>query len=178
VEAGRLDLRLEKLDIGELAAESVEGLRPTAEAQGLDLRLDAKPVAPLRGDRVRLGQMLDNLVSNAVKFTPEGGRVVVALGSNGGDAVLAVSDTGMGIPAAEQHRLFERFFRTSTGQEAAIAGTGLGLTISKAIVDAHGGSIECVSEDGQGTILRVRLPVAGSQTTNGAVQERSTETVV
>lgn len=178
VEAGRLELQPEELDLGKLAAESVEELRPAAEAKGIDLRLDTKPVARLWGDRARLGQLLNNLVANAVKFTPEGGRVVVALGSSDGHAVLAVSDTGMGIPAAEQHRLFERFFRASTVQEAAIAGTGLGLAISKAIVDAHGGTIEFASEEARGTTFRVKLPFAGAQAAKAAIAQRTTETVV
>jgi signal transduction histidine kinase len=178
VEAGRLQLEQADVDLGALAADCVEGLRPAAQDKGVDLRLDAKPVGRMRGDRARLSQLLDNLVSNAVKFTSQGGRVVVALGSSEGHAVLAVSDTGMGIPTVEQQRVFERFFRSSTVQEAAISGTGLGLAISKAIVDVHGGTIECVSEEGRGTTFRVRLPFASPQATNGAVPERTTETVV
>ncbi|HET9214571.1 MAG TPA: ATP-binding protein, partial [Gaiellaceae bacterium] len=88
------------------------------------------PLPPLRGDGARLGQLLDNPVSNAVKFTPTGGRVVVAVARRGDDALVAVSDTGIGVPAAEQRRLFDRFFRASSAHERAIDGTGLGLTIA------------------------------------------------
>jgi len=110
---------------------------------------------------IRLGQLLDNLLSNAVKFSNPGGRVVVALGRSGKDLVLAVSDNGIGIPAAEHRLLFDRFFRASSAQQRAIDGTGLGLTIARAIVSAHGGAIELTSAEGEGTTFRVRLPVAG-----------------
>ena len=103
---------------------------PAADARGVELRLDRMPLPPLRGDGARLGQLLDNLVSNAVKFTPAGGRVVVAVARRGDDALVAVSDTGIGVPAAEQRRLFDRFFRASSAHERAIDGTGLGLTIA------------------------------------------------
>ncbi len=115
----------------------------------------------LRGDRARLGQLLDNLVSNAVKFTDPGGRVVVALRRNADGAVVTVSDDGIGIPAAEQRRLFDRFFRASTAQARAIDGTGLGLTIARAIVTVHGGTVDLTSAEGEGTTFRVRLPLAG-----------------
>ncbi|MGH3036571.1 MAG: sensor histidine kinase [Gaiellaceae bacterium] len=161
IESGRLTLEVDEADLRLLAQESVEALRPVAEGGSVELRLDSAPVPPLRGDAARLGQLLDNLVSNAVKFTPPGGRVVVALGASGEDVVLAVSDTGIGVPAAEERRLFDRFFRASPAQERAIEGTGLGLTIARAIVRAHGGSIELTSVEGEGTTARVRLPLAG-----------------
>jgi signal transduction histidine kinase len=158
IESGRLTLELGEAKLQTIAEESVQALRPAAEAGSIELRLDSAPVPALQGDPARLGQLLDNLVSNAVKFTPPGGRVVVALGASGDDVVLAVSDTGIGVPAAEQRRLFDRFFRASSAQERAIEGTGLGLTIARAIVDAHGGSITFTSVEGEGTTFRVRLP--------------------
>ena len=111
------------------------------------------------GDRARIAQLLDNLVSNAVKFTPEGGRVDVRVRAGESQAILEVRDSGMGIPAEEQEFLFERFFRTSTATEQAIQGTGLGLAISKAIVEAHSGRITVASEEGAGTTFRVALPL-------------------
>ena len=127
----------------------------------------------LAGDRDRLGQVLDNLIGNAIKFTPEHGRVVVRLRAGNGDAVLEVQDTGVGIPIAEQARLFERFFRATTATDRAIPGVGLGLTIAKAIVDAHGGVIEVDSVEGAGTTFRVKVPLdsqpPGSRVTNGEV---------
>ena len=95
----------------------------------------------LLGDGGRLGQLLDNLISNALKFTPRGGRVTVRTGRKGKVAFIEVEDTGMGISAADQERLFERFFRTSSATAQAIPGIGLGLAISGAIAEAHGGTI-------------------------------------
>ena len=178
IESGKLTLELEEVDLVDVAGQSVEVLRPAADAHGIDLRLDVDPIPSLRGDPARLGQLLDNLVSNAVKFTESGGRVVVALGANGDDVVLAVSDNGIGIPVAEQRRLFDRFFRASTAQDRAIEGTGLGLTIVHAIVRAHGGEIELTSDVGQGTTFRVRLPVAGPVGTTVGTPDRSAETVI
>ena len=126
------------------------------------------------GDAVRLGQACDNLVSNAVKFTPSGGRVTLALRSAwqtpDGEvttverpgaapvAQLSVRDTGMGIPAGEQGKLFTRFFRASTAQRNAVPGVGLGLTITKAITTAHGGTLDVVSAEGEGTTFTLTLP--------------------
>ena len=160
IEAGKLALEVDVLDLGAVASESVEAARPAAEEKGVTLTLATGPEAPpLAGDRARIGQLLDNLVSNAVKFTPSGGNVDIRVGSLGKRAVLEVRDSGIGIPAGEQQFLFQRFFRTSTATEQAIQGTGLGLAISKAIVEAHGGQIEVESEEGVGTTFRVKLPL-------------------
>ena len=179
IESGKLALEPEDVDLADLATHSVEVLRPAADARGIDLRLDAHPIPTMTGDPARLGQLLDNLVSNAVKFTEDGGRVVVALGVTGEDLVLAVSDNGIGIPVAEQRRLFDRFFRATTAQDRAIEGTGLGLTIVHAIVRAHGGAIEVTSDEGQGTTFRVRLPIAGPTAEQQVGSpDRSAETVI
>jgi hypothetical protein len=111
------------------------------------------------GDRGRLAQVLDNLVSNALKFTGDGGTVDVVVESANGEAVVEVRDTGIGISAEEQEHLFDRFFRSAEATERAIPGTGLGLTIAKAIVERHEGEIEVESVTGEGTTMRVRLPV-------------------
>jgi signal transduction histidine kinase len=113
----------------------------------------------LLGDRARLSQVLDNLVSNALKFTPAGGRVEVTLTANDEQALLEVVDTGLGIAAEEQPLLFERFFRSSQATQHAIPGTGLGLTITKAIVERHSGRITLESEENVGTAVRVEIPL-------------------
>ena len=159
VEAGKLVLDVGALDLGAVASESVETARPQAEARGITLTLATGPVPLIVGDRARIAQLLDNLVSNAVKFTPEGGRVDVRVRAVENQAVLEVRDSGMGIPVGEQEFLFERFFRTTTATEQAIQGTGLGLAISKAIVEAHSGRITVASEEGAGTTFRVALPL-------------------
>ncbi|HXV58674.1 MAG TPA: PAS domain S-box protein, partial [Gaiellaceae bacterium] len=132
VEAGKLVLDVGALDLASVASESVEAARPQAEVKNITLTLATSPLPLIGGDRARIGQLLDNLVSNAVKFTPEGGRVDVRVRTEKREAVLEVRDSGMGIPADERHLLFQRFFRTSTATEQAIQGTGLGLAISKA----------------------------------------------
>jgi PAS domain S-box-containing protein len=163
VEAGKLSLEIGAVDLSSIAAETVETARPLAEEKGVTLTLASGPLPLLAGDRGRLTQLLDNLVSNGIKFTPSGGRVDVRVRGEHGSAVVEIRDTGMGIPAAEQQHLFERFFRTSKATEQAIPGTGLGLAISKAIVEAHGGQIAVASEEGAGSTFRVALPIRQAQ---------------
>jgi len=159
VEAGKLTLELADVDLDDVVAEAVEAAKPLADEKGLTLRAAVDASAPLVGDRGRLAQVVDNLVSNALKFTNEGGTVEVKVSSSNGEVVLEVCDTGIGIAAAEHAQLFDRFFRSSEATERAIPGTGLGLTIVKAIVDRHEGVIEVESGAGEGTTMRVRLPV-------------------
>ncbi|HYP24989.1 MAG TPA: ATP-binding protein, partial [Actinomycetota bacterium] len=118
---------------------------------------------PVVADGGRMVQLLDNLLSNAVKFSRDGGTVHVRAWSANGEAVIEVADSGIGIPAKEQDRLFERFFRASTATEREIQGTGLGLSVAKTIVELHGGRISCASREGEGTTFRVALPLAEPQ---------------
>ncbi len=157
VDAGRLVIEPEDLDLATVAAESVQAAEPFAAGKGVELVLEADP-SPLAGDPARLTQLVDNLVSNAVKFTPQGGRVTVRVGPSAGAATVEVADTGMGIPADEQHKLFQRFFRSTNARRAAVPGTGLGLVVVRAIADAHGGTVSLESEEGAGTTFRVELP--------------------
>ncbi len=157
VEAGRLSLEREDVDLRTVAVEAVEAARPAAQRSGVDLRLEAAEVQQISGDRDRFGQMLDNLISNALKFTPENGSVVVRLRDTGSSAVVEVAD-GMGIPKAEQQRLFERFFRASTATSQAVPGAAWAWTIVKTIVEAHDGTISIESAEGEGTTVRIELP--------------------
>jgi PAS domain S-box-containing protein len=176
VEAGRLTLQPENVDLAAVVRGAEETARVTAAAAGVELRLDVPEQGlTVHGDAQRLGQACDNLVSNAVKFTPAGGSVTLTLRAawqapDGTvseeprpDAVpvarLAVTDTGMGIPTDEQAKLFTRFFRSSTAQRAAVPGVGLGLSITKAITTAHGGTLDLVSTEGQGTTFTLTLPL-------------------
>jgi hypothetical protein len=156
---GKMVVELRRADLAEIAAYAVEEMRPEAERKTISLALAADPVPPADVDQTRVAQMLGNLISNAVKFTPDGGSVEVRLGLEDDQAVLAVADTGVGIPAADQEQVFERFFRTAIAKRQVIPGTGLGLTITKEIVEAHGGTITVESHESRGTTFRVRLPL-------------------
>jgi signal transduction histidine kinase len=159
VEAGKLTLELGEVKLDDVVSESVEAAKPIADERGIELRVSLDTTPNMVGDRGRLGQVLDNLVSNAVKFTTNGGSVEVRLSSTADEALIEVVDNGIGIAPEEQELLFDRFFRSSEATERAIPGTGLGLTIVKAIVERHHGSIEVESASGCGTTMRVRLPL-------------------
>ena len=159
IEAGKLTLEVQPLDLSGVVAESVEAARPAAEANGIELTFARTSLPLLDGDRARIAQVLDNLVSNAIKFTPAGGRVKVRSRIEGDAAAVVVEDTGIGIAPEEQAQLFERFYRTASATKRAIQGTGLGLSISKAIAEEHGGEIRVSSEQGVGTTFILRLPM-------------------
>jgi PAS domain S-box-containing protein len=159
-DAKRLALEVAEVDLAALARECAEGARPAAEERGMGLEMRADPVPLLKVDRARIAQVIDNLVSNALKFTQPGGRVEVRTALRGEEVALEVADTGPGLSPQEQVHLFERFYRTSAATRDQIPGTGLGLAISKMIVEAHGGRIVVESEKGKGTTFQVLLPVA------------------
>ena len=159
-DAGKLSFDWTAVALSPLVAQCVLAAQPAAEEADVELVFDSEPTEPIVGDPERLAQLLDNLISNAIKFTPAGGQVEVRVDASADPAVIEVRDTGFGIAAADQEQLFERFFRTRSATEMAIAGTGLGLSIAKAIVDAHGGSISVESAEGVGTTFRVELPLA------------------
>jgi signal transduction histidine kinase len=154
------NLRLEPapLSLTRLVEEAVDAALPAASIKDLVLTVTSSAVPEMVGDAARLSQLLDNLISNAIKFT-QNGSVTVTLEELAGTAVIEVSDTGMGIPAAEQSRLFQRFYRTSAANLQAIQGSGLGLSIAKAITEGHGGTIECQSVEHAGTTFQIRLPL-------------------
>jgi signal transduction histidine kinase len=157
-DGGRLALDLQEVDLNTLASTCVESAGPAADTRQIELTLDRGATSRIRGDRIRLEQMMDNLISNAIKFTPVGGRVAVRTSSNVDAALFEVSDTGPGIAAPDQAHLFDRFFRTRGAIDQAIKGTGLGLAITKAIVDAHRGTITVDSSPGRHSTFRVQLP--------------------
>ena len=159
VDAGRLELELGSVDLCALAQRAIDGVRPVADDKGVRVELDCAPCGEVEGDPGRIGQLLDNLVSNGVKFTPSGGRVEVCIRPDGDEVLVEVSDSGIGIPRQEVGRLFQRFFRASSATSREIQGTGLGLAIVKTIVEAHGGTIAVDSDAGAGTTFTVRLPV-------------------
>ncbi len=153
-EAGKLELDLAEADLAEIAAHVIEAQRPRAEQLGLELRLVGDPVQAVV-DRARIAELLENLVSNALKFTPPGGSVEIRASRLDELAILEVADTGIGISAGDRNHMFERFFRSRRARK--VPGIGLGLSIVKAIVTAHGGRISVESLPGQGTTFRVEL---------------------
>ncbi|CAN5229437.1 hypothetical protein BH11ACT4_BH11ACT4_11660 [soil metagenome] len=161
VESGKFPLDARDLTLDTIVTNAVESAGPAADAAGITLtsELSGYP-AIVHGDPLRLAQAVDNLVSNALKFTPRGGRVTVTLGVDPKHATVTVRDTGMGIAASEMDQLFSRFFRATTATRNAVPGVGLGLTITKAIVTAHQGEMSVDSEEGVGTRFSFTLPLA------------------
>jgi signal transduction histidine kinase len=160
LDASGLDLRLEhQVPLGEIVTEAVESASAYARSRKVTLRAEPDRDVRIRADRERISQLVGNLISNGLKFTPAGGAVTARVFAENGHAVLEIEDTGIGIPYAEQERLFQRFFRSSNATEQAIPGTGLGLAITKAIAEAHDGSMSVRSTPGEGTCFRLELPL-------------------
>ncbi len=141
-DAGALSLDFQEESMVELVGMSVEAFRPAAEGKGVALRLEAASEMPMASvDRTRIAQTLGNLLDNAVRHTPEGGEVSVLVEAAGESVRVSVSDTGEGMPEEERGRIFDRFYRVDPSRSRATGGTGLGLTIARQLVEAHGGSI-------------------------------------
>jgi PAS domain S-box-containing protein len=158
VEAGKLSLEDGDVTINGIVEEAVHAAQPSAATKSLTLAVDLGELPQIRGDRARLAQVLDNFISNAIKFTPTGGHITVATRVLPGEVEIVVADNGIGIPKDELPLLFQRFFRAERATAGAIPGTGLGLAIAKAIVAGHGGRIRVESECGRGTTFRIILP--------------------
>jgi signal transduction histidine kinase len=160
VDPGRLSLEPQWVGLGRLASESVETAHGAAAAKQIEVRCSADESLPsVWVDPTRITQLFDNLLSNAVKFTPAHGGVSVTIGRRGDLAHVELSDNGVGIPERETGKLFDRFFRASTS--VAAPGTGLGFSIVKSIVEAHGGTISVPSDEQRGTTFFVDLPLDG-----------------
>ena len=162
-DAGKLDLDRQPLDLGHLAAEAIEQLQPAAKRAEIALTVESldQPLM-VAGDATFLGRVIENLVTNALRHTPKGGSVAVSVSAAEQMATLRVTDTGSGIPLADQPRIFERFFRADQARSRASGGNGLGLAICKSIVDAHGGTINFTSEPGVQTEFVVTLPISNN----------------
>jgi signal transduction histidine kinase len=159
LQAGKgLQLERTELDLCAVAVQAVAEAQPRAATKGLTLSCIADGPVVVEADKGRLFQLLENLISNAIKFTPPEGRVDVRVEGMEDGGVLEVSDTGIGVSPRDAERLFDRFFRASSAVSAQIPGTGLGLFIARAIAEAHGGHISAMSDVGQGTTFRIELP--------------------
>ena len=159
VDEGPMHVVRTRADLAVIVRDAVSAAAPAARAARIDLGLEAPETLPVVLDQQRMAQVVDNLLSNAVKYTPAGGSVLVSLGVDGARVELAVADTGIGIAAADRARLFTRFFRARQAEERSIQGVGLGLSITRTIVESHGGRIEVESEVGRGSVFRVRIPL-------------------
>ncbi len=162
VEAGQLSLDRETLALRSVVVDGIDAARPAAEGAGVTIELVDDPSGDpdfVIGDRDRLAQALDNLLSNALKFSARDATVTVSLRHDDGFVSVAVIDTGDGIPAVEQEHLFDRFARSDTAIERGVPGAGLGLAVVKAIVEAHDGTVELESQVGTGTTVTMRLPL-------------------
>jgi signal transduction histidine kinase len=160
LESGRARLTIGAVDMRQVIDDTVAVIRPQAKERGLDLALDVPPtLPPIRGDEKRMNQVLLNLTSNAVKYNREGGRVRISAGTEGAALCIAVSDTGRGVRPEDMEKLFDKFRRIEEGEGSA-KGTGLGLPITKQLIELHGGEIEVTSEWGKGSTFLFTLPIA------------------
>ncbi|GID92710.1 ATP-binding protein [Amorphoplanes digitatis] len=160
LDTGHASVQLSPVDLAQIVRESVERTREAVAEEPVTIVDDLPERLVLPGDRERLRQVVDNLLSNAVKYSPDGGEIGVTLHSVGRTAELAVTDTGIGVPQDEREKMFTGLYRTSRARDRAIPGSGLGLTLSRAVVQRHHGSIELTEHEGPGTTVLVRLPLS------------------
>jgi two-component system phosphate regulon sensor histidine kinase PhoR len=159
IEAGRLELEIRPIRVEVLVNGCVETARLKAKAKGLEIQVDLQENAPaVRGDGAQLGEVLQNLLDNALQYTPAGGKIEVKARSSGHDVIFTVSDTGIGIPESDLERIFERFYRVDDARSREAGGTGLGLSIARHIVEAHGGRIWVESAVGHGSRFHFSVP--------------------
>ncbi|MBA7606775.1 Adaptive-response sensory-kinase SasA [subsurface metagenome] len=150
-------IKLKRVNMNRIVQETVKFFETKSREKSLDMELLTIGEAPVNGSEEGLRSIVTNLISNAIKYTPEGGKVTLRLFENQSAVVFEISDTGIGIPEDEQERLFSEFFRASNARTLSETGTGLGMAIVKATVEQHGGSVEVESEQGKGATFRVHL---------------------
>jgi len=152
-------LHLTEVDLSALAADTVHMLHPAAEQRQQTLTADIAPGVIITCDQGKVGQIIHNLIDNALKYTPDGGEIRLTLTAERSYAVLTVTDNGVGIPQEDQAHIFDRFYRVDKARSRATGGTGLGLSIVQEMVTMHGGEIAVESAPGMGSTFTVRLPV-------------------
>ena len=151
-------LSLEKCDLAELARRAADSVRQQAQSKQVALTVDAPTALPVLVDPGRVNQVLRNLISNAVEYSPPGGNVAIKAVASGSQVQVTVIDSGPGIPAEDLPHIFERFYRVDKSRTRATGGVGLGLTIAKRLMEAHGGTLQVHSEVGVGTEFKASLP--------------------
>jgi signal transduction histidine kinase len=159
IEAGKLVEHRRPTDIAPIIRETAELMEPRAEEQGVSLKVRCEKIGPVQTDSKRMEELIGNLISNAINYSPDGGEVTVTASARGKWIELRVQDTGVGIPPEELPRIFDQFYRIRHPKTRKVVGTGLGLSIVKAIVEAHNGTIDVESVPDRGTTFRVMLPV-------------------
>ena len=163
LDAGEALMTREQFDLGELVAGTVDQMRLLADDKQIELKCVSDNSAQIEADPSRLKQVVVNLVDNAIKYTPEGGKVEITVGSTNGKAHIEVSDNGVGIPKESLSQVFDRFYRVDKARSRHLGGAGLGLSIVKSICKAHGGRISVDSTEGKGSRFTVELPLNQSR---------------
>ena len=161
IQEGHIHMELRPLQIEKIAEETIDNYSSLIKAAGVtvDYRIVNGPLPMVETDPDKLRRIMTNLLSNAVKYTPPGGKISVVLEKKGNNVAVSVADTGVGIPKAEQSRVFEKFFRSHNITKLAPDGTGLGLFIVKSLVEVMGGKISFTSEEAKGTTFYFTLPI-------------------
>jgi len=160
MDADRLELEIRRVSVSQFVESCIETTQRPAAEKDLRISLNLPQQLPdIAADRRRLAEVLQNLLDNAMQYTPSGGQIMVSASANGTEVVFTVSDTGIGIPRADQSRIFERFYRVDVARSREVGGTGLGLSIAKHLVEVHGGRIWVESEVGQGSQFHFTVPI-------------------
>ena len=166
MDADRLEFETRRIPVGPFIESCIETAQPRARDKDLRLSVNqANKIPDIAGDRRRLTEVLQNLLDNAIQYTPAGGQIMVSAGVTGSEVTFTVSDTGIGIPQADQPRIFERFYRVDVARSREVGGTGLGLSIAKHLVEGHGGRIWVESDVGQGSQFHFSVPIFDSERT-------------
>jgi signal transduction histidine kinase len=160
LDAGQAGIGKERVNLAELATSTAEQMRLLADEKRIAISFSEEPSVNVAGDRLRLKQVLVNLLDNAIKYTPENGAIELIVRAESGRALVGVSDTGIGIAPGEVPYIFDRFYRTDKARTRETGGAGLGLSIVKAIVAAHEGRVSVTSTEGEGTTVWVDLPLS------------------
>jgi signal transduction histidine kinase len=178
IESGTFTIVKAVISLAPIIESALANYRPEIEKRGLVTTMSVPPRLELEADAVQLERVVGNLIANAIKFTDPGGRIDTSAHRDGGDVVITVRDSGIGIPREEQSKLFTRFFRSSLSMARQASGTGLGLYIVKRVVEEHGGSVRVVSAPGVGSEFIVRLPIiAGSSEHEKGLDDSPDDTV-
>jgi signal transduction histidine kinase len=162
-----VELSPEAADLADLVTGVASATGATASGNGCEMVLDVQRPLPATLDPERIRQVLRNLLSNAIKYSPRGGKITVRARRTGGELVCSITDSGIGMSAVEQEQAFTKFFRSARSRETAIPGAGLGLPVSRTIVEGHGGTISLTSTPGEGTTATFVLPATGPSQGDG-----------